>query len=206
MPSDNIFHLDDAALDRISREINVRPIISDFWRSIRVTQELIEVTDRERQAAARHRVEEVGRQVDRSIMDALVGSGTGMTVASVESVSSSLTLDDLRRAMQAYCGMVPDVMLGRERTADEVRLRNEQAQRYYQHSMHEIARPYAYRPTWTRVKAWAVLSRHGLASVEGVKGRRRTFYSMGVVKTCDESITWDSEAMERGEKWETRKL
>ena len=59
--------------------------------------------------------------------------------------------------------------------------------------------------TFSGIKEWVMLSPHGVVRRHNkYDGRSRAFLSMGVVKPCNEAITWDSAAMARGEPWERR--
>lgn len=59
-----------------------------------------------------------------------------------------------------------------------------------------LVRTFHYKPAMQSVKRTAAHSSHGFTTLAHDFGKRqRTFLCMGVVKSCDDPITWDSDGM-----------
>lgn len=175
-----------------------------FGRSIRITRELINLTGLERQEAA----EAISRAIDARIFNTFAaaampnpGGIPSMTVYEVP--SETLTIDSMRRAIADVFRLPTSMLRGRSLpTADEVRLRRAQAQ--YLPQDDEGYTVMAHRSIQgRRVKLPCRIASHGMSY--NVNSGMRVGHAMACVKGDDATITWDSAAMQRGEKWERRK-
>jgi hypothetical protein len=107
-------------------------------------------------------------------------------VAESQTSGAPLTIDTIREAFQRMCGAVPSNL-----QRGEVRVRPT-------HPIHV-----ATFNVREQLKRDAASNKHGVAYAY-VDNRARRGLSMGVVKPYGEIPNWDTEAMQRGEKWEYR--
>lgn len=110
-------------------------------------------------------------------------------------------------------GFISDLMRGRTTPhmtvcqAPAEALTLDSLRRLHRQLMTQMARP---NPAWPKpclseVRSWVTHSDHGLANARNPDtGRDRMFYSMGVVKMCDETPNWNTEAMAQGTLWARR--
>lgn len=130
--------------------------------------------------------------------------GQGIEFTDAERVQMARWSEELARSMDN--AIMETLVFGRSmmavpsqhRTANEVRARMEASRPL----LNQLEGAFFIKPMMSGVKRWATISSHGICIVDAPGKANRTFFSMGVVKTCDESITWNSQAMERGEHWE----